>query len=120
MEETIRSHNDLLKGNAPFYTKAVKHYEALAKRASDNGHVIDLFMCALDQIGTAEMKSMVDKTGGLIVLHDTFNHEVFRESFRKIFLQDEFGQMLMCFNGQIEVITSRYIYFFVFCLFLVK
>ncbi len=116
-EETIRSHNDLLKGQAPFFTKAVKvctlvcvcmvnvcacfilshpstsfrlsdcgycgfvasailhrscdrlaisrvfilawsfplcpqhqYYEGLSKRAADNGHVVDLFACSLDQV----------------------------------------------------------------------
>ena len=36
--------------------KAIKHYEALAKRASENGHAIDIYSCALDQTGLMEMK----------------------------------------------------------------
>ena len=107
LEETIRSHNDLLKGNAPHYTNAVKYYEGLAKRALENGHIVDLFACSLDQIGTAEMKILIEKTGGFIVVHDTFVHQVFTQSYIKIFSRDAQDQLLMAFSGELEVITSR-------------
>jgi protein transport protein SEC23 len=108
MSETIRSHNDLLKGNAPHYTKAMTYYGDLAKRASLNGHVIDIFACALDQVGVAEMKSLVEKTGGVMVLHDTFVHQVFTESFRRVFGRDASQQMLsMAFGAELQVATSR-------------
>lgn len=43
--------------------KAIKFYEALAKRSSDNGHIIDLYACALDQVGLHEMKYCSTYTG---------------------------------------------------------
>ena len=79
LEDTIRSHHDLLKGNAPLYTTAIKvsvycyyvefmavlklycliiynhdfqYFDALAKRAADNGTVVDMFACSLDQVYT--------------------------------------------------------------------
>ena len=40
----------------PFYKKACTFYDAMATRAVNNGHVIDIFACSLDQVGVAEMK----------------------------------------------------------------
>ena len=42
---SARSHHDIEKDNIRFLKKATKHYENLAKRASDNGHAIDLYTC---------------------------------------------------------------------------
>ena len=42
---TVRSHHDIEKDNIKFLKKATKHYDTLAKRASDNGHAIDLYTC---------------------------------------------------------------------------
>lgn len=50
LSEPIRSHKDLDKDTVPQYHKAVKFYEALAKQLVNQGHVLDLFACALDQV----------------------------------------------------------------------
>lgn len=44
--------------------KAMKYYDALAARAVKNGHAIDVYSCALDQTGLAEMKSCYSATNG--------------------------------------------------------
>lgn len=41
----------------------VQHYESLAHRASTNGHIMDLYACALDQTGLLEMKCCCNYTG---------------------------------------------------------
>lgn len=46
----MRSHKDLDKDAAPFFKKAVKFYEGLAKQLVSQGHVLDLFASALDQV----------------------------------------------------------------------
>jgi protein transport protein SEC23 len=76
MKETIRSHHDIQKGNAPLMKKATQYYESCGTRALANSHVIDLFCCALDQVGIAEMKVAVEKTGGFLVLDDSFTRYV--------------------------------------------
>jgi protein transport protein SEC23 len=63
LRHPIRSHHDIDKDNAKFMKKAIKHYEALANRAAHNGHVIDIYSCALDQTGLHEMKSCANFTG---------------------------------------------------------
>ena len=66
LSEPMRSHHDIEKetGNTKFVKKASKHYAAIAKRAVAAGHAIDVFACALDQVGLMEMRPILEKTGG--------------------------------------------------------
>ena len=114
LSKTMRSHNDLLKGLAPMFKDACKHYEALADRCVRNSHVVDIFACSLDQVGLLEMKRCVEKTGGLTVLADSFGQRVFKESFQRVFKRHpdtapecDRGHLEMAFAGTIECLTSR-------------
>ncbi|RWW68174.1 hypothetical protein BHE74_00024311 [Ensete ventricosum] len=49
----LRSHKDLDKDAAPHFHKAVKFYDNLAKQLVNQGHVLDLFASALDQVSVA-------------------------------------------------------------------
>jgi len=71
--------------------------------------VVDLFACCLDQVGVAEQRVVVESTGGLLVLSDTFdaNMPVFAESLNKIFEVDKDNKLTMGFNAELEVVTSR-------------
>ena len=40
---------------------------------------------ALGQVGTLELRGLVSRSGGLIVLADKFGQSVFRESLRRAF-----------------------------------
>ena len=37
------------------------------------------------KVGVAEMKVAVEKTGGLVVLSESFGHSVFKDSFKRLF-----------------------------------
>lgn len=50
LSEPVRSHKDLDKDAAPYFKKAVKFYDGLAKQLVSQGHVLDLFASALDQV----------------------------------------------------------------------
>eukprot|EP01038_Epipyxis_sp_PR26KG_P004705 gene4705-6605_t len=113
-KESIRSHTDLLKNQAPLNKPAVEYYKSLSDRAIANSIVVDIFACALDQLGILELKPLVSRSGGLIVLADMFGQSVFRESLRRAFerIPDPnapagASQLQMGFGGQIEVIHSR-------------
>lgn len=69
--------------------------------------MVDLFACSLDQVGVAEMKVCVEKTGGLLVLDDSFTHNVFTGSFKRVFAVDQKNELVMSFNGELQVLTSR-------------
>jgi protein transport protein SEC23 len=109
---TMRSHVELAKDTAPFYKAACAFYKDIAKRAGENGHAIDLFLCALDQTGYAEMKPCVTGTGGVVVLGDEFKQTVFSLSFARLFRtfpegHPDAGCLQMGFGASMEVLTSR-------------
>ncbi|CAO2211223.1 unnamed protein product [Urochloa humidicola] len=106
LSEPIRSHKDLDKGSAPLYKKAVKFYEDISKQLVNQGHVLDLFACALDQVGVAEMKVAVERTGGIVVLAESFGHSVFKDSLRRIF-QSSDNDLDLSFNGIFEINCSK-------------
>jgi len=120
LREPIRSHHDIEKDSVKYYKRAIKvsdwfsasrytlnfafqFYEALAKRASNNGHAIDLFTGCLDQVGLLEMKSLPNSTNGVIVGSDSFATAIFKQSFLRIFDKDEQGIMQMGFNATFDV-----------------
>ncbi|GKY98496.1 hypothetical protein MPSEU_000806700 [Mayamaea pseudoterrestris] len=130
-EDDIRSHQDLAKGAEPLHQPACEFYAALAFPGTiqlDDGtkkkktkpvapttaphHVVDVFACSLDQVGLLEMRELVEATGGLVVLGDSFGQSVFKESLRRVFnrfpdeIPQDGGQMEMAFNATLEVLTS--------------
>ncbi|XP_044485969.1 protein transport protein SEC23-like [Mangifera indica] len=106
LSEPVRSHKDLDKDAATYFKKAVKFYDSFAKQLASQGHVLDLFASALDQVGIAEMKVVVEKTGGLVVLSESFGHSVFKDSFKRVFENGE-QSLGLCFNGTLEIICSK-------------
>ncbi|XP_052875996.1 uncharacterized protein LOC108489357 isoform X2 [Gossypium arboreum] len=106
LSEPVRSHKDLDKVAAPYFKKAVKFYDSLAKQLVSQGHVLDLFASALDQVGVAEMKVAVERTGGLVVLAESFGHSVFKDSFKRVF-EDGEHSLGLCFNGMLEINCSK-------------
>ncbi|KAJ2643173.1 GTPase-activating protein S23, partial [Coemansia sp. RSA 1694] len=112
LKEAIRSHHDIEKETDRYYRKAVKFYEALARRSAASGHAIDIFSGCLDQVGLAEMKYLVNWTGGSMVLTDSFVTAIFKQSFQRVFEKEEReddvpGYLLMGFNATLEVQTTK-------------
>nr|KAG8542225.1 hypothetical protein GDO81_027203 [Engystomops pustulosus] len=107
LKTPIRSWHDIEKDNARFMKKATKHYEGLANRAATNGHCIDIYACALDQTGLLEMKCCSNLTGGQIVIGDSFNTSLFKQTFQRVFSKDLNGAFKMAFGANLEVKTSR-------------
>uniref|UniRef100_A0AAQ6AKT9 Protein transport protein SEC23 n=1 Tax=Amphiprion ocellaris TaxID=80972 RepID=A0AAQ6AKT9_AMPOC len=103
LKTPIRSWHDIEKDNAKFMKKATKHYESLAIRASTNGHIIDIYACALDQTGLLEMKCCSNHTGGYMVMADSFNTSLFKQTFQRVFTKDVQGSFKMAFAATLEV-----------------
>ncbi|GFY82238.1 Sec23/Sec24 protein transport family protein [Actinidia rufa] len=89
LSDPARSHKDLDKDAAPYFKKAAQFYDELAKQLVSQGHVLDVYASALDQVGVAEMKVVIERTGGLVVLAESFGHSVFKDSFKRIFEDGE-------------------------------
>lgn len=107
LKERLRSHHDMEKETAPYFKRASKFYETLAKRAANNCHTIDIFAGCLDQVGLLEMRFMPNFTGGSMILSDSFSTAIFKQSFQRMFTKDEQGSLLMGFNATFDVITTK-------------
>ncbi|ODM96276.1 Protein transport protein Sec23B [Orchesella cincta] len=108
LKQPIRSHHDIEKDNAKYMKKAMKHYEGLGTRSAANGHAIDIYSCALDQTGLLEMKYLVNMTGGHMIMGDSFNSTLFKQTYQRVFNRNENNSNLkMAFNATLEVKTSR-------------
>ena len=87
----IRGWHDIDKDNVSYMKKAQKFYDALADRVAKNGHSIDIWGCALDQVGLHEMKNCVVGTGGCMIQADSFKSSLFVQSYKRIWEEDEKG-----------------------------
>lgn len=105
--DAVRSHSDIDKDNAPFHKAALKAFDDIASRAVNAGHTIDVWACSLDQVGAYEMKSCVDRTGGVFVVSESFEHPMFTKTFEKFFETNEEGQLELGTQAQLQITTSR-------------
>jgi protein transport protein SEC23 len=109
LKTPIRSHKEIERDEAPLLAPATEFYNKMAAQAGVNGHAIDLFVACLDQVGVVEMQSMVTRTGGHIVLDDSFTRGVFQGSLRRIFAvdPDDEDNLTMAFGAETMVVTSK-------------
>ncbi|KAI9638634.1 protein transport protein SEC23 [Dioszegia hungarica] len=107
LREPIRSHHDIDRDSVKHFKKATRHYEALSKRASANGHAIDIYAGCLDQVGLLEMKSLTNATNGFMIISDSFITAIFKQSFLRTLVKDDQGYLKMGFNGTFEVLTTK-------------
>lgn len=108
--EVLRSHQDLQKerANTRHSKPAIAFYASLAARLVSAGYACDIFANSLDQIGSFEMRVLTDRTGGVLVMSDAFSHNVFRDSFAKLFSKtdEQSGFLSMGFNAKLNVLCS--------------
>ncbi|PPD81305.1 hypothetical protein GOBAR_DD21756 [Gossypium barbadense] len=102
LSEPIRSHKDLDKDSAPHYHKAIKFYETLAKQLVHQGHVLDLFACAVDQ----NLKLLLRELADLLFLLKVLAIQYLRTSLRRVFQSGDKGLGLSS-NGIFEVNCSK-------------
>ncbi|KAL6954204.1 Protein transport protein S23 G [Sarracenia purpurea var. burkii] len=103
----IRTHRDLSSGHAAHYKKSSKFYKNLSQRLVNASIVLDLFACSLDQVGAAELRASVENSGGLMMLGESFESEQFKKCLRHLFSCDEEGNLNMCFDATIEIVTTK-------------
>ena len=53
--------------------------------------------------GVAEQRVLVDNTGGILILSDTFTTLGFSDSFQRVFDVNKHGELSMTFCGDIQV-----------------
>ena len=109
LTETIRNYLDFDNHNPNInhFKKAIAYYESLADRAFKANQIVDIFSCCLNQIGLLEMKFLVEKTGGLMLLTDSFSTFPFKDTFNKLFAVDDDGNLKMSFGGKCEMFVTQ-------------
>jgi len=127
--EDMRSHADLAKKAEPLFQPACEFYAKLTNPAilgirdekkkkavtppACAYHVVDIFACSLDQVGMLEMKCLVEATGGIMLLGDSFGQSAYQETLKRVFnkypedVPEDGGKMSMAFGSTLEVFTSR-------------
>ena len=106
----LRCHKDFDKGTnvAKHFKKSHAFFTGVASRAVAASAAVDLFACAMDQVGVAEMAPTAERTGGMIVLADGFDHPVYRNTLNRMFERDPAtGLSRMGFQATSEVFCSR-------------
>lgn len=58
------------------------------------------------------MKSLANFTNGYMILADSFNMGIFKQSFQRVFAKDAQGHLQMGFNATFDVQVSFYTSFF--------
>ncbi|KAG0455565.1 hypothetical protein HPP92_024857 [Vanilla planifolia] len=105
--KAIRTHRDIINGNAPLNEKAQNFYEKLAKRLLDRSLVLDVFACSLDQVGASEMRFPIESSGGLLILAESFESEQFKRCLSYIFKHEGVDHLDMNFDATIELVTTK-------------
>ncbi|VUG17538.1 SEC23 [Brettanomyces bruxellensis] len=124
LKEPIRSHSDIDKGSASHYKKAVKFYQKLATKAvgsnaarentkdkffdhnASSSFCVNIFAGCYDQTGVYEMLPLANKTGGVVVVTDSFQTSIFRNSFFELYAKDDNGYPFDYSAGSLDVLTS--------------
>lgn len=104
---TIRNQQDIGNGYAPYYKKSSEFYKHISRRLSDSSIALDLFACSLDQVGAAELRAPVESSGGFMMLTESFDSDQFRKCLHHIFSHDEVGNLKMCLDATIEIVTTK-------------
>lgn len=125
LKEPIRSHHDIEKSiatNLPnilngvtkvdslLFKTAKTFYEKIAKVLVTLGISCDLFMGSYDQVGLFEMDEVSAKTGGVVVMCDSFSTSMFKQSFIRFFRRiddEESSDLDMAFNATLECRTTN-------------
>eukprot|EP01029_Cantina_marsupialis_P008172 TRINITY_DN1944_c1_g1_i1.p1 TRINITY_DN1944_c1_g1~~TRINITY_DN1944_c1_g1_i1.p1 ORF type:complete len:786 (+),score=174.34 TRINITY_DN1944_c1_g1_i1:55-2412(+) len=92
--DMMRSTDEIENNKLQFYrSEVVQYYESISERSAKAGHVIDIFACSLDQVGLVEMQSCFTKSGGMVVLGDSFGQSMVQESVSGIFNKYDYNPL---------------------------
>lgn len=125
LKEPMRSHHDIEKSIAStlpnilngatkvdslLFKTATTFYGKIAKILVTLGISCDLFVGSYDQVGLYEMDEVSSKTGGEVVMCDSFNTSMFKQSFIRFFRRiddEEYSDLDMAFNATLECRTTQ-------------
>jgi protein transport protein SEC23 len=107
LKEPIRTHHLIESKDSIHFKTASAYYSKLADECSTIGITVDIFVGSYDQVGLFEMDDLPDKTGGVIVLADSFTTSIFKQSFQRVFSKNQYDELALGLNATLEVKTSK-------------
>lgn len=125
LKEPIRSHHDIdkvrmaalpnisngvAKVDASLFKLAKVFYSKVAKVLVSMGITCDVFVGAYDQVGLCEMDEVCVKSGGAIVMCDSFSTSIFKQSLVKLFRKvddDPESELAMALNANLECRVTK-------------
>lgn len=109
LKTTIRVYMDIFEGNenAGHMKAAKKFYDELSNTIINNKCTMDMWAYGLDQFGLLEMKEMVNQSGGLLAMHEQFNHFIFQQSFERFYEPNEVGLFNFPFACNLRIRVSK-------------
>lgn len=118
LKEPMRSHSDIDKSGAVgaalragsvdtlLYKQARNFYGNVARTLISMGISCDFFIGSYDQVGLAEMDEVCSRTGGVVVMCDSFSTAMFRQSFVRFLHRDEDDALDVALNATLECRTT--------------
>lgn len=106
--ETMRTFIDMNDNTANnrYQKSARKFYDGIETRLSQK-HTLDIWAFGLDQYGLVEMKDMAARSGGIIAMHELFNHFIFDSSFVMHYGANEQGMFGFPIAAKVSVFLSK-------------
>jgi protein transport protein SEC23 len=106
--ETMRTFIDINDNNLnnKHFKSAKKFYDGIEARLSQK-HTLDIWAFGLDQYGLIEMKDMAAKSGGIIAMHELFNHFIFDSSFSMHYSANEQGMFSFPIAAKLSMFISK-------------
>ncbi|KAK7272372.1 hypothetical protein RJT34_28916 [Clitoria ternatea] len=105
--QPIRTHHHIFNNQATHHAKSCTFYKQLSNRLSDASVVLDLFACSLDQVGAAELREPIERSGGFMILAESFDSDQFKKCLGHVFKCDDEGNLKMNFDATIEIVTTK-------------
>lgn len=102
----MRTHRDLNSGSSAHF-RSFEFYKTISQRLVNSSVILDLFACSLDQVGAAELRVPVESSGGFMMLGEFFDWHQFRKCLHHLFILDDEGNLKLCFDATIEIITTK-------------
>lgn len=103
-----KGRGEQLEENDPMYAgPARKFYSSLGERMSNAGHSLDILSATIVDVGICHMERLTTMTGGMLIMAQDFDRDIYVSSCNKIFDVCDGGHLKQGFNGKMQVKTSK-------------
>lgn len=103
-----KGRSEHLEENDPMYAgPARKFYTGLAERMNSAGHSLDMLAATIVDVGICHMERLVALTGGMLIMAQDFDRDIYISSCSKILDRNESGHLGQGFNAKMQVKTSK-------------